>query len=78
MNAFKATVAACLFPAALMAQAEDPHVTGNVPIAFYGKVVDQNNQPVSDVKVRLEVRVGYFTSDHRNREMGPGFLGNRR
>ncbi|MGA2177636.1 MAG: carboxypeptidase-like regulatory domain-containing protein [Verrucomicrobiota bacterium] len=68
MNAFTATLAAWLFPAALMAQAEDPHITGNVPIAFYGKVVDQNNRPVSDVKVCLEVRVGYYTSPTTGRE----------
>jgi hypothetical protein len=69
------TLAACLLPVALTAQVEDPHVTGNVPITFYGKVVDQNNQPVSDVKVRLEVRVGYFTSPTTGKERwDPVFL----
>ncbi len=62
MRALIASLLACSLPAPLTAQIEDPRITGNVPITFYGKVVDQNNQPVSNVKVRLEVRVGYFTS----------------
>jgi len=57
-----ATLAFCLLPLTLMAQLEDPHVTGNVPITFYGKVVDQSNQAVAGVKVRAEVRLGYFAS----------------
>jgi len=53
---------ACTLLDPLTAQTENPHITGNVPIAFYGKVVDQDNHPVSNVTVRLDVRVGYFTS----------------
>jgi hypothetical protein len=68
MKSLIATLAACLMPVSLMAQVEDPHITGNVPITFYGKVVDQNNQPVPEVKVRLQVRVGYFTSPTTGKE----------
>jgi protocatechuate 3,4-dioxygenase beta subunit len=68
MNTFVATLAACLFAVGLMAQDEDPHVTGNVPITFYGKVVDQNNRAVAGVKVWLEYRVGYFTSPTSGKE----------
>jgi hypothetical protein len=63
-----AILTACLFPFSVMAQNEDPHVTGNVPITFYGKVVDQNNQPVSGVGVALEYRFGYFTSPTTGKE----------
>jgi len=68
INVLISTLAACLFPLAIMAQVEDPHVTGNVPITFYGKVVDQHDQPVPDVTVRLEIRVGYFTSPTSGKE----------
>ncbi len=33
---------------------------GNVPVALHGKVVDQHNQPVPGVTVRLELEVGYL------------------
>lgn len=46
----------------LIAQTEDPHKTGNVPITFYGKVVDQSNQPVAGVKVEVGILVGYLKS----------------
>jgi hypothetical protein len=52
----------------LIAQDEDPHVTGNVPITFYGRVVDQKNQPVPGVMVALEYRFGYFTSPTTGKE----------
>ncbi len=68
MKAFITVFTICLFRASLTAQIEDPHITGNVPITFYGRVVDQNNHPVPGVKVRLEVRVGYFTSPTTGRE----------
>jgi hypothetical protein len=46
----------------LFAQTEDPHKTGNVPITFYGKVIDQNNQPVPDVRVEVRILEGYEKS----------------
>jgi hypothetical protein len=46
----------------LVAQTEDPHKAGNVPISFYGKVVDQSNQPVADVKVEMGILSGYLKS----------------
>ncbi len=33
---------------------------GNVPVALHGRVVDQANQPLDGVVVRLELRVGYM------------------
>jgi hypothetical protein len=59
-NRFIVTLAACLLPVALIAQAEDPHVTGNVPITFYGKVVDQNSVPVAGAAVKLKVVTSHF------------------
>lgn len=38
------------------------HTTGNAPITFYGKVIDQDNKPLAGVKVNLEIFVGYMTS----------------
>jgi hypothetical protein len=49
-------------PTDLTAQNEDPHLLGNAPITFYGKVVDENNQPVAGVQVRAEILVGYMVS----------------
>lgn len=41
----------------------------NVPLDFYGKVVDQNDRPVPDVKVKLNVRQWYVQSlDNLNAE----------
>jgi len=68
MKTVIAIMLSCLLPALLIAQTDDPHITGNVPISFYGKVVDQNNQPISDVKVQLEIRVGKFTSPTTSKE----------
>jgi hypothetical protein len=48
--------------AIVSAQTEDPHKTGNVPIVFYGKVVDQSNHPVANVEVGLGILVGYLNS----------------
>jgi hypothetical protein len=59
---------ALLFWDTVTAQVEDPHITGNVPITFYGRVIDQNNQPVPGVKIWLQFRVGYFTSPTTGKE----------
>jgi len=49
--------------AASPSQSEDnPHTTGNVPIFFYGKVIDQNNQPVAGVKIEALILQGYEKS----------------
>ena len=34
----------------------------NIPVSFYGKVVDQNNQPVSGVNVTMNVRHSEYTT----------------
>lgn len=39
----------------------DP-ITGNASIDFYGRVVDQDGQPVSAAKVVLKILVGYLAS----------------
>jgi hypothetical protein len=62
MKIFNTVLPVVLFSAALSAQTIDPRKTGNVPIAFYGKVIDQSNQPVAGVDVRLEIHFGYLTS----------------
>jgi len=51
----------------LIAQTIDPRKTGNVPITFYGKVIDQSNQPVVGAKVDGYVVTGYLKAP---REIG--------
>jgi hypothetical protein len=51
-----------LLPTYLKAQTEDPRLLGNAPITFYGKVVDENNQPVAGVQVHAEIMLGYWIS----------------
>jgi hypothetical protein len=51
-----AALIACLLPIPTMAQLRTPE---NVPIAFYGKVVDQNGQSVGGAKVSLLVVVSH-------------------
>jgi hypothetical protein len=46
MKTFDIVLIAFFLPAILSAQTIDPRKTGNVPITFYGKLVDQNNEPV--------------------------------
>jgi hypothetical protein len=52
-----------LWPCSSLAQigVADP-VTGNAAINFYGRVVDQDGQPISGAKVALRVLVGYLHS----------------
>ena len=46
----------------VFAQTDDSRLTGNVPITFYGRVVDQSNLPVQGVKINVQVREGHLTS----------------
>jgi hypothetical protein len=48
---------ACLLPISAVAQLRTPE---NVPITFYGKVVDQSGQPVQGAKVSLLVITSHF------------------
>src|SRR5215475_9854298 len=43
-----------------IAQKIDPRNTGNAPINFYGRVVDQSDQPIAGVKVEVDVVTGYL------------------
>jgi hypothetical protein len=47
----------CLFPISILAQLRTP---ANVPIAFYGKVVDQSGQPVESAKVSALLVISHF------------------
>jgi hypothetical protein len=58
---------AFVFAFPLIAQTIDPRTTGNVPITFYGKVIDQSNQPVVGAKVDGYVVTGYLKTP---REIG--------
>ncbi len=44
-----------LAPILAMAQLDEFHTTGNMPIDFYGKAVDQDGRPLAGVKVRAEI-----------------------
>lgn len=59
LYAVKALVAAwvCLLSISMMAQLRTPE---NVPITFYGKVVDQSGQPVEGVKISLLVVISHL------------------
>lgn len=49
-----------LLPSAVLAQFRTPE---NVPITFYGKVIDQNGQPLSGAKVSLDVIISHFAEN---------------
>lgn len=51
------TVIVCLSPIPTRAHLRTPE---NVPITFYGKVIDQNGQPVEDAKVSLLVVISHL------------------
>lgn len=42
-------------PLALFAQLDEFHTTGNMPIDFYGRAVDQHGVPLAGVKVKVEI-----------------------
>lgn len=55
-----------LIPASLTAQLRTPE---NIPITFYGKVIDQNGSPVVGAKVDFEVGIDHYelnTSEEKN------------
>jgi hypothetical protein len=54
---------ACVVPVSLVAQQDERHTTGNVPIEFYGKVIDQDGNPLASAKVAFELQVGHMTSE---------------
>jgi hypothetical protein len=56
----------CLLPLSTMAQLRTPE---NVPIAFYGKVVDQSGQPVEGAKISALVVVSHI--EQYDTEMHP-------
>jgi hypothetical protein len=59
-------IIACLLPISVIAQMRTPE---NIPIAFYGKVIDQNGSPVVGAKVDLEVGIDHYelnTSEEKN------------
>src|SRR5580698_1343256 len=60
MKTFVIVIVSCLFPISLKAQLRTPE---NVPIAFYGKVVDQNSQPVSGAKVTFDFTVSHMMEE---------------
>jgi hypothetical protein len=49
---------ACLLPISAISQTAE----GNVPIAFYGKVVDQNALPIAGATVKLKVITSHFAT----------------
>jgi hypothetical protein len=51
------TLIACLLPVLSNAQLRPPL---NVPLNFYGKVIDQEGKPVVGAKVNLEAQANYF------------------
>src|SRR5208282_3750798 len=50
----------CLFPIAMMAQLRTPE---NIPIVFYGRVIDQDSQPLAGAKVSLDVVISHFAAN---------------
>jgi hypothetical protein len=62
-------IVASLVPVLLFAQQDEFHTTGNVPINFYGHVVDQNGDPVAGATVKLEAQANYF--DENRSEQKP-------
>jgi hypothetical protein len=66
MKTFIQILVACLLPISVMAQLTTPE---NIPITFYGKVIDQNKQTLAGAKVTLEVVISHF--DQNNTEQKP-------
>src|SRR5580704_15398971 len=67
MKTFFFVLLTLTFSPSVVAQTIDPRKTGNVPITFYGKVIDQSNQPVVGAKVDGYVVTGYLKTP---REIG--------
>lgn len=70
MNRFTITFIALLIPISVAAQADESRTTGNVPIGFYGKVVDQSGNAITDAKITFEIIVSHF--DEFTTESIPG------
>ncbi len=57
VRSFITALTVCLLPISMLAQLRSPE---NVPIAFYGKIVDQSGQPVKGAKVSALVVNAHF------------------
>jgi hypothetical protein len=66
-NFLMVTLSLILFtPRCLFGQPEDPSLLGNAPISFYGKVIDQESRPLSDVTVKVSVVVNFLATPTRS------------
>jgi hypothetical protein len=61
-------VIACLIGISATAQLRNPV---NIPINFYGKVIDQAGKPVVGAKVNLEVQANYFEENRSEQKQFP-------
>jgi hypothetical protein len=59
-NALMLSLFACLFPIALTAQLRTPE---NIPITFYGRVIDQDGRPLAGAKISLVVVISHFAEN---------------
>jgi hypothetical protein len=62
---------ACLLPTLSNAQQNIPVNPVNIPINFYGKVIDQEGKPVVGAKVNLEVQANYFDENRSEQKQFP-------
>ncbi len=62
MTVIASCAIATLLGISTTAQTDESRKAGNVPIHFFGKVVDQDGLPIKDAKVTLEETVGHLKS----------------
>jgi hypothetical protein len=60
MKTFIQILVACLVPISLVAQLRAPE---NVPIGFYGKVLEQNRTPVTGATVNFDILTSHMSED---------------